>query len=228
MNQLILLLVGVFVTIIGALPFGLVNLSVVDVTLKQGRKPAMQVAYGAAWVEVFLEKQGWIRVDPTAIVAPERVTLGLADSLLSENLPDFLVQTGIGRMRTFFRRTAYISDAINLKWDTWFMGYSRLEQVHFVAGAFSRVAWRRVLWMAGLGGVLAVLAVMGWIRFKNAKKAGYKDPVKEAYDLFCAKLEGVGIGSLFNAQGNIGAQLLEETVSQVSRSDVLAFAPRKR
>jgi hypothetical protein len=147
-----------------------------------------------AWVEVFLEKQGWIRVDPTASVAPQRVTLGPAESLLAENLPDFLVQTGIGRMRAFIRKTADIWDAINLQWDTWFMEYARLEQVRLVTGAFSKIAWHRMLWMSGLGCVLAGLVVMGWIRFKGAKKSGDKDPVKEAYDLFCAKLENVGIG----------------------------------
>jgi hypothetical protein len=34
---------------------------------------------------------------------------------------------------------------------------------------------------------------MAWIQFKGAKKARHKDTVKEAYDLFCTKLEGVGI-----------------------------------
>jgi len=147
-----------------------------------------------AWVEVFMNHQGWIRVDPTAIVAPERVSLGLADSLLSESLPDFLVQTGIGRMRASLRKMAYMWDAVNLQWNAWFMEYSRLEQLHLLAAAFSRVAWRRVLWMMGLGAVLVGIAVMGWFRFKGGKKTGDTDPVKEAYDLFCAKLEGVGIG----------------------------------
>ncbi len=147
-----------------------------------------------AWAEVFITDQGWIRVDPTVIVAPERVSLGLADSLLSDNLPDFLVQTGMGRMRAYFRKMAYMWDAINLQWNTWFMEYSRLEQLRLLAGTFSHLAWRRVLWMVGLGGVLAGIAVMGWIQFKGAKKAGDTDTVKEAYDLFCAKLEGVGIG----------------------------------
>jgi hypothetical protein len=137
--------------------------------------------------------QGWIRVDPTAIVAPERVSLGLADSLLLESLPDFLVQTGIGRMRATFRKMAYMWDAINLQWNAWFMEYSRLEQLRFLAGAISKVAWHRVLGMVGLAGVLVGMAVMGWVYFKGGKKAGEKDPVKEAYDLFCAKLEGVGI-----------------------------------
>ena len=147
-----------------------------------------------AWVEVFMDNQGWIRVDPTAIVAPERVSRGLADSLLSENLPDFLVQAGMGRIRAYVRKMTYMLDAINLQWNAWFMEYSRREQVRLLVGAFSHVAWHRVLWILGLGGVLAGIAVMGWIQFKGSKKAGHTDAVKEAYDLFCTKLEGVGIG----------------------------------
>jgi protein-glutamine gamma-glutamyltransferase len=146
-----------------------------------------------AWVEVFMNNQGWIRVDPTAIVAPERVSLGLADSLQSENLPDFLVQTGIGRMQAYFRKTAYMWDAVNLQWNTWFMEYSRLEQVRILVEVFSSASRRRVLWIVGLGGILAGMAVMGWVRFKGVKKTEDKDSVKEAYDLFCTKLEGVGI-----------------------------------
>ena len=146
-----------------------------------------------AWVEVFLDNQGWVRVDPTALVVPERVSLGLADSLLSEDLPDFLVQTGMGRIRAYFRKMTYMWDAINLQWNAWFMEYSRSEQMFLLVGVFSNIAWRRVIWIVGLGGVLAGIAVLGWIKFKGGKKVGDTDPVKEAYDLFCAKLEGVGI-----------------------------------
>lgn len=34
-----------------------------------------------AWVEVWLEDQGWVSVDPTAQVAPERISLGLREAL---------------------------------------------------------------------------------------------------------------------------------------------------
>ena len=146
-----------------------------------------------AWVEVFIDNQGWIRVDPTAIVAPERVTMGLADSLLSENLPGFLLQTGIGRMRAYFRKMAYMWDAINLQWNAWFMEYSHTEQVRLLAGVFSKITWRQVFWMVGLAGLLAGMAVMIWNQLRGNKKAVHKDPVKETYDLFCGKLERVGI-----------------------------------
>ncbi len=147
-----------------------------------------------AWVEVFLDNQGWIRVDPTAIVAPERISLGLTDSLLSENLPEFLMQTGIGRMHAYIRKMAYMWDAVNLRWNAWFMEYSRLEQVRLLAGFISNVTWSRVVWIVGLCVLLAGMAVMGWLQFKGGKKTRDKDTVKEAYDLFCEKLEDVGIG----------------------------------
>ena len=39
-----------------------------------------------AWTEVWLEGQGWTRIDPTAVVAPERLQRGIFD-LLSDSLP---------------------------------------------------------------------------------------------------------------------------------------------
>jgi hypothetical protein len=146
-----------------------------------------------AWVEIFLDSQGWMRLDPTAIVAPERVSLGLADSLLSENLPQFLKQAGIGRIRLYFRKINYMWDAVNLRWNAWFMEYSRLEQVRLLTGVMSSLAGSRIIWMLGLGGILAAMALMGWVQFIAFKKAGDKDVVKETYDLFCHKLKGVGI-----------------------------------
>ncbi len=39
-----------------------------------------------AWTEVWLEGQGWTRIDPTAVVAPERLERGVFD-LLADSLP---------------------------------------------------------------------------------------------------------------------------------------------
>ncbi len=52
MQLFISILLGILATIIGGLPLGLVNLSVVEASMKEGRTPAMQIAKGAASVEV--------------------------------------------------------------------------------------------------------------------------------------------------------------------------------
>lgn len=52
MEFLIITFIAVFITIIGALPFGLVNLSVLDVSYRRGIDSAMRISHGAAIVEV--------------------------------------------------------------------------------------------------------------------------------------------------------------------------------
>ena len=52
-NQFTILIIGSLVAMLGALPFGLVNLSVLDASLKRGNKFALKIAYGASFVEIF-------------------------------------------------------------------------------------------------------------------------------------------------------------------------------
>lgn len=52
-NQFTILITGATVAILGALPFGLVNLTVLDVSLKRGNRYALSIAHGAALIEVF-------------------------------------------------------------------------------------------------------------------------------------------------------------------------------
>ncbi len=48
----LIILTGFLASIIAAVPFGLVNLSILETTLKQGKRPAYLIAHGAAVVEV--------------------------------------------------------------------------------------------------------------------------------------------------------------------------------
>lgn len=69
-----------------------------------------------AWTEVWLEDEGWIRVDGVAAVAPERVALGF----------DRLGETGaeIAALRASWgRRAALFWDAIDTRWRAWVIGY---------------------------------------------------------------------------------------------------------
>jgi hypothetical protein len=52
MAPLNILAVAILVTIIGALPFGLVNLTVLDISYRRNKIAALQLAHGAAWIEV--------------------------------------------------------------------------------------------------------------------------------------------------------------------------------
>ena len=51
-NYLFLLIMGMSAAIVGGLPFGLVNLTVLNVTFEKGSRVAIKIAHGAAIVEV--------------------------------------------------------------------------------------------------------------------------------------------------------------------------------
>jgi threonine/homoserine/homoserine lactone efflux protein len=52
MNPFIVITAATIITIIGALPFGLVNLTVLDISFHRNKIAALKVAHGAAWIEV--------------------------------------------------------------------------------------------------------------------------------------------------------------------------------
>ena len=66
------LFIGFAVCTVGALPFGIVNLTVLDETLKNGSRTALNIAYGAAIVEVLF---GLVAI----------LTGGLIDSYINDN-----------------------------------------------------------------------------------------------------------------------------------------------
>jgi transglutaminase-like putative cysteine protease len=71
-----------------------------------------------AWTEVWLEDEGWIRVDGVAAVAPERVALGF-DGAGSGG-----VTAAAAALRARWSRPiALFLDAVNTRWQTWIIGY---------------------------------------------------------------------------------------------------------
>lgn len=52
MNPLFSIFIAMLVAIVGALPLGLVNLSVLDVSYRKGKHEAMKIAFGASIIEI--------------------------------------------------------------------------------------------------------------------------------------------------------------------------------
>lgn len=52
MTILIVILIAIIASIIGAVPLGLVNLSVLDTSYRNGTHAAMKISHGASWIEV--------------------------------------------------------------------------------------------------------------------------------------------------------------------------------
>jgi transglutaminase-like putative cysteine protease len=77
-----------------------------------------------AWAEIWVAGQGWLRVDPTAAVAPDRVQAGR--SLAS---PPGFVAGAIQRFDpAFAARLRNAWEVVNNRWNQWVLNYSRGQQ----------------------------------------------------------------------------------------------------
>jgi transglutaminase-like putative cysteine protease len=141
-----------------------------------------------AWSEVWLPKQGWVRVDPTAVVAPERIEMG------PEGLPDFSFTPLIIRSSTWLTRlwrTMRLSlDALHYHWNRWVLQYSSARQTQLMAGmGLGELTWRglTVVLCLLLSLMIAILA----IRMFHHQTS--RDRVVLAYQAFCRKLARRGM-----------------------------------
>jgi hypothetical protein len=81
-------------------------------------------SHAHAWAEYWQEGVGWVRADPTAAVAPDRVDLsrklqappGLVAGALRQMSPEMMLRL----------RNAW--ETVNSRWNQWVMGYSRIQQ----------------------------------------------------------------------------------------------------
>jgi transglutaminase-like putative cysteine protease len=83
-----------------------------------------------AWSEVWLAGRGWVRVDPTAAVAPQRIERGVGEALLpGGELPGFLDPARRGGFR-FSLQARW--DWLNAQWNRWVLAYGPDLQMQFL------------------------------------------------------------------------------------------------
>ncbi len=77
-----------------------------------------------AWAEVWFADRGWVRVDPTGAVAPERIELGIAESMFD----GIGMEWGLSAPSKFLHQVQLSWDAMNAQWNDWVLGYGPEKQ----------------------------------------------------------------------------------------------------
>jgi len=123
-----------------------------------------------AWAEVWLAGKGWVRVDPTAAVSPNRIEIGIADALgLGEPLPA-LIQWRAEWVRTL----RYRWEAINNAWNQNVLGYNPQRQRELLARfGLPDADWRSLVTALAIVCSLIVAGLMAWALYKRPER----DPV---------------------------------------------------
>lgn len=144
-----------------------------------------------AWAEVWLEGSGWVRIDPTSVVSPERVELGIGNALPGSvsDVPAMFGQSNLSR--NLWLRLQNTWDAINHQWNQWVISYGPERQLRFLQniGLGQIKTWALSLLLAIT--VVILLAVIGlWLMRRPTTRT---DPARHAYERFCHKLATLGV-----------------------------------
>ena len=125
-----------------------------------------------AWTEVWIEERGWVRVDPTAAVSPNRIERGLDDALADE-VSNFRIQT----RNPIFGNLLYRWDSLQHGWNDWVLNYDERKQRVFLRDLEIGIDnWSDMV----IALVLLLLAVTGsfwllsWYRERPPKPAAYE------------------------------------------------------
>jgi len=142
-----------------------------------------------AWAEVWLAGQGWIRVDPTAIIPPDRIEqTSLRDRLLRAHSG-----TGfdIGWLATSWKNLKYSWDSVNHLWNQWIVGYNASQQLSFLALlGLDALSWNGLA--VTLFGSIALLLI--FIGYYMARQTTVKaSPTRLLYERYCRKLVKIGL-----------------------------------
>ncbi|MCC7059993.1 MAG: DUF3488 domain-containing transglutaminase family protein [Burkholderiaceae bacterium] len=161
-----------------------------------------------AWAEVWLAGAGWVRVDPTGAVAPQRIERGLR--LAADRFAD----DAAGTVQPLLRRLRFNLDAIGNAWNQWVLSYDRSRQQNLLARiGIAAGDWQRLA--ALLATVLA--ALLGAVALLTLHPSRPRDPVERAWLAFCDRLAAAGL-----------ARMRHETASAYLARIARALEPAQR
>jgi protein-glutamine gamma-glutamyltransferase len=144
-----------------------------------------------AWTEVWIEGRGWVRIDPTAAIAPERVERGLADAASADE----------SLASPWQRRTLWFSgwrlrfDAVKEIWRERILDFDQDSQRRLLEFLKIPEPDGQKLVMVLAAAMSLVLAWLTWqVRRELAPRS--KDETARAYARLCAKLAAAGMPRL--------------------------------
>ena len=145
-----------------------------------------------AWAEVWIQGSGWLRIDPTAAVAPERIEMSFADLFGEQD--DFLAESpfSLERMRhiDWLNTLRLKLDSLDYAWAKWVLGYENIQN-DFLTGLLGSLNPQRIALFLLLAGGIALLPVFMMLYFNREKNT--RDQLDRLFLQYCLRLEKIGL-----------------------------------
>ena len=138
-----------------------------------------------AWSEVWLPQRGWVDVDPTGWVVPERVRLSLAASLNASDRRRLTDDAAPG----WLQGLASQWQGLDTRWQLWVMQFDSAQQRQLLPGWITG-DWQGVVALLALAGCLGGgLALMLWLE----RCRDTTDPARQALNRCLRELKALSL-----------------------------------
>nr|WP_010133052.1 DUF3488 and transglutaminase-like domain-containing protein [Microbulbifer agarilyticus] len=141
-----------------------------------------------AWAEIWLPERGWVRVDPTAAVAPERIRDGLQSAVAEEFMQDALLPLHkIG----FVNRLRLQWDMINYRWYQTVVSFDADRQQGLLKRWLGEISPLRIALFLGVPVAVGLLGLLIWLNLSARGPA--LPPASRVYLRFCQRMARAGL-----------------------------------
>jgi transglutaminase-like putative cysteine protease len=150
---------------------------------------AVRQSHAHAWAEYWVPGRGWLRADPTAAVAPERVQRSAQLAPRRGVVESAIVNVSPALMQSL--RAGW--EALNNRWNQWVLGYSRQQQFDLL----QRLGLQSADWtglVLALAWIASAAAVAGaaWAWWDRRRQ----DPWQRLHGRVRRRLQRLGVDSL--------------------------------
>lgn len=175
-----------------------------------------------AWAEVWLKNQGWVRVDPTAAVAPERVERNLSSAIPRTALGGLISLDGTRNIfLNQWLRLRHGWDALSNAWNQQVLNYTLDKQRDLARRlGFENADWRT---LAGLMAAFAI-AALALTLVPLAVRQRRRDPLEVLYEKLCRRMAQQGYPRMSHEGPRAYAQRLAAAGSGLSERQKVALA----
>ncbi len=174
-----------------------------------------------AWAEYWQAGRGWVRIDPTAFVAPSRILMGMQGALASDSsIESSLFSALYLRNLPLVREARIRLEALNLGWQEWFVNFDNRRQGHLLEKLLGEVTPMRtaMLVLTVLAFSFVVVALFQFLRYRSSPQS----PERRYYSAFLDKLAKLGLQrGRSEAPGDFGRRAAQDL--PLLRNDILAI-----
>ncbi len=145
-----------------------------------------------AWTEVWLADRGWVRIDPTAAVAPERIEMGIDTALPTDFSSLGLAFQNDSLVVQLWQQLGNGWDALNNSWNQWILGYDKQRQQQLLSRlGLPNLDWQGLVMILFMTVAVLFLTISTWMWLRS--RFVTQDPAQDIYHRFCQKLARHGL-----------------------------------